>query len=71
MKQVYERPSLVPQALALPSPDAMQKAYDQLEQRVAERTLQLKITNANLVQEAQERQRAEQEIRQEQVRRGR
>jgi len=55
---------LVPQALALPSPDALQKAYDQLEQRVAERTLQLKITNANLVQEAQERQRAEQEIRQ-------
>src|SRR5258708_23986540 len=28
---------LIPQALALPSPDALQKAYNDLEQRVAER----------------------------------
>ena len=57
---------LIPQALALPSPDALQKAHNELEQRVAERTLQLKITNANLMQEAQERKRAEQDSRESQ-----
>lgn len=33
---------LIPQALALPSPDALQKAYGELEERVTERTRQLK-----------------------------
>lgn len=48
---------LMPQALALPSPDALRKAYDELERKVQERTADLQI-------EIAERKRAEQEIHQ-------
>jgi PAS domain S-box-containing protein len=54
---------LIPPALALPSPQALQAAYGELEHRVAERTLQLKIINDTLVREAHERQRAEEQLR--------
>ena len=54
---------LIPQALALPSPDALQKAYGELEQRVMERTLELKTANETLTREAEERRRAEAEIK--------
>jgi PAS domain S-box-containing protein len=59
---------LIPQALALPSPDALQKAYGELERRVAERTVQLKSANETLVAEARERQRAEQDSRESEAR---
>ena len=59
---------LIPQALALPSPNDLQKAYGELEQRVAERTAQLKSANDTLVREARERQRAEQDSRESEAR---
>jgi len=59
---------LVPAALALPSPSALQKARDELEQRVAERTRQLAEANETLRREAGERQRAEQEARDSELR---
>lgn len=59
---------LVPVALALPSADALQKARDELELRVAERTRQLAEANATLMREARERQRAEQEAHESELR---
>ena len=53
---------LIPQALALPSPGALHKAYGELEQRVVERTRQLEAANETLKREVQERQRAEQQL---------
>ncbi|HEY9633453.1 MAG TPA: PAS domain S-box protein [Coleofasciculaceae cyanobacterium] len=77
--------SLVPQALALPSPgqmettnqelqhqiaerqraeDSLQKAYDELEVRVRNRTAELTVANEELKTEITSRQRAEQELQQ-------
>ena len=42
--------------------DALQKAYDDLEQRIEERTAELMKANAHLVQEIEERQRTENEL---------
>jgi len=77
--------SLVPQALALPSPaqmeatnrelqhqiaerqraeDSLQKAYDELEIRVRNRTAELTVANEELKTEITSRQRAEQELQQ-------
>ena len=50
---------LVPHALALPSADALQKARDELEIRVRDRTAELERTTQNLQAEIIERKRAE------------
>ncbi|MCX5888145.1 MAG: PAS domain S-box protein [Deltaproteobacteria bacterium] len=42
--------------------EALQKAYDDLEQRIEERTAELMKANAHLVQEIEERQRTENEL---------
>ena len=44
------------------SQQALEEAYGELEQRVQERTRDLKLSNVRLQQEMQERQRAEQEL---------
>ncbi|MGC3958960.1 MAG: PAS domain S-box protein [Verrucomicrobiota bacterium] len=59
---------LVPHALTLPSARELKKSRDELEQRVAERTRQLEITNATLTREAEERRRAEQASRESEAR---
>jgi PAS domain-containing protein len=81
----FELVSLVPQALALPSPgqmettnqelqhqiaerqraeDSLQKANDELEVRVRNRTAELTVANEELKTEITSRQRAEQELQQ-------
>ena len=50
---------LMPQALALPSPSALQKAYDEQELRVRERTKEISETSRKLELEIEERKRAE------------
>jgi len=81
----FELVSLVPQALALPSPgqmettnqelqhqiterqraeDSLQKANDELEIRVRNRTAELTVANEELKTEITSRQRAEQELQQ-------
>ncbi|MGO8698581.1 MAG: GAF domain-containing protein [Limisphaerales bacterium] len=55
---------LVPHALALPSADALQKARDELEIRVRERTAELERTAQSLQTEIIERKQAEEQIRQ-------
>jgi len=50
---------LIPQALALPSPSALQKAYDEQELRVQERTAEISETSRKLELEIEERKRAE------------
>jgi len=50
---------LIPQALALPSPSALQKAYDEQELRVQERTAEISETSRRLELEIEERKRAE------------
>ena len=50
---------LVPQALALPSAEALRKAHAELEIRVRERTAELEKTTQNLRAEITERQQAE------------
>jgi len=57
---------LIPQALALPSPDALQKAYGELEQRVTERTAELRLSNENLQREVNDRKLAEAAVRESQ-----
>src|SRR5436305_1051723 len=57
---------LIPQALALPSPDALQKAYSEMEQRVAERTSELRLSNENLLREVKVRKSAEEAARESQ-----
>ena len=59
---------VIPQALALPSPQALQAARDELERRVIERTRQLEIINETLLREAHERRRAELEVRESEMR---
>lgn len=50
---------ILPQAMALPSPAALSRAYDELEHRVQERTADLAAANQALQAEIIERQRAE------------
>jgi PAS domain S-box-containing protein len=54
---------LIPQMLALPSPAALQKARDELELRVQERTTELRQTTENLRAEIAERFRVEEQLR--------
>ncbi len=54
---------LIPKALALPSPDALQKSRDQLEQRVQERTAELEQTAGRLKAEVAERGQAEERLK--------
>ena len=54
---------LIPQLLALPSPDALQKAYGELELRVQERTAELLQTTRNLEVEVTERKRTEAQLK--------
>jgi len=69
---------MIPKALSLPSPDdlrleiafhtraeeALQKAKDELEFRVQERTMDLSKTNDQLIAEVEQRKRAEAELQQ-------
>ena len=54
---------LIPQALALPSPDALQKAYGEMERRVQERTAEQLQTTRNLEAEIVERAQAEEKLK--------
>jgi len=54
---------IVPEALQLPSPDALQKLNEQLDQRVQMRTADLTTTNARLANEVHQREEAESEVR--------
>jgi len=54
---------LIPQALALPSPDALRKAYGELELRVQERTAELLQKTRELQTEINERQRTEERLK--------
>ena len=54
---------LIPQLLALPSPDALQKAYGELELRVQERTAELLQMTRNLEVEVTERKRTEAQLK--------
>jgi len=54
---------LIPQALALPSPDALRKAYDELEIMVQKRTQEIVNTTKNLEAEISERRRAEGQLK--------
>lgn len=58
---------LIPKALAIPSPDALKKAYDEMEQRVRERTSELRLSNENLLREVHERKAAETAARESQL----
>ena len=77
MGQVNKRGNLKKKLTILPPPtagmeelkaqwehawDALQKAYDDLEQRIEERTAELMKANEHLVQEIEERQRTENEL---------
>ncbi len=53
---------LIPQALALPGPDALNKAYGELELRVQERTTELVQTTGKLKAEITERKQAEEQL---------
>jgi len=54
---------VVPVALQLPSPDALQKLNEDLERRVQARTTDLTATNERLAREVQQREEAEEEVR--------
>jgi signal transduction histidine kinase/ActR/RegA family two-component response regulator len=54
---------IVPAALALPSPAALRKLNEELEDRVAARTVDLTAVNAQLRREATQRELAEAEVR--------
>ncbi|MEW5980556.1 MAG: PAS domain-containing protein, partial [Acidobacteriota bacterium] len=53
---------LVPRALELPSPEELSRAKETLERAVADRTSELKIANAQLESELQERKQAEEKL---------
>ena len=48
--------------------EALQRAYDELEQRVGERTADIEVANQKLRQEVEERRRAEEELRRSEAR---
>lgn len=54
---------LIPQALALPSPDALKRAYDELEIKVNERTREIAKTSKILEGEVVEHRRTEEKLK--------
>jgi PAS domain S-box-containing protein len=54
---------VVPVALQLPSPDALQKLNEDLEGRVQARTMDLTASNERLAREVKQREEAEEEVR--------
>jgi signal transduction histidine kinase/ActR/RegA family two-component response regulator len=54
---------VVPAALRLPSPDALQKLNEDLERRVQARTVDLTASNERLAREVRQREEAEAEVR--------
>jgi PAS domain S-box-containing protein len=54
---------LIPAALALPSPGALQKAYGEMERRVQERTAELSQTTKSLEAEIAERKQTEEQLK--------
>ena len=54
---------VVPVALQLPSPDALQKLNEDLERRVQARTADLTASNERLAREVRQREEAEEEVR--------